>query len=159
MFPAAIRISITCILAFALSGCLSLGSLNYKQVRMLKKEGFVLTDEGWSLGLPEQLLFDFDQASIKPQQLPELKRLAQKLQHYDLNTLKIIGHSDNVGDAAYNLKLSRQRAQSVSQVFLQQHFQKQQLVVIGRGEKQPLYDNRSAANRALNRRVSIVIVP
>lgn len=47
-----------------LSACMSLGQLNYKQARMLKQEGFSLTSEGWSLSLPEKLLFGFDQAEI-----------------------------------------------------------------------------------------------
>lgn len=47
------------IIAFtaSLTACMSLGNLSYKQARMLKKEGFVLTQDGWSLALPEKLLF------------------------------------------------------------------------------------------------------
>ena len=42
----------------ALSDCLSLGYLNYKQTRMLKKQGFTLTEEGWTLRLPENYCLD-----------------------------------------------------------------------------------------------------
>ena len=42
----------------ALSDCLSLGYLNYKQIRMLKKQGFTLNEEGWTLRLPENYCLD-----------------------------------------------------------------------------------------------------
>ena len=57
-----IKISFIALLCLTLAGCLSFGPLKYRQVKMLKKEGFVLTEEGWSLGLPERLLFDFNKS-------------------------------------------------------------------------------------------------
>ena len=117
-----------------LSACMSLGQLNYKQARMLKQEGFSLTSEGWSLGLPEKLLFGFDQAEIQ-------------------------AHNHNVGDLTYNLKLSGERAENVAQIFMQQGFRPNHLQVIPRGAEQPLVPNTSPENRAMNQRVNVVIVP
>lgn len=59
-----LKLSFIALLCIALAGCLSFGPLKYRQVKMLKKEGFVLTNEGWTLGLPERLLFDFNDATL-----------------------------------------------------------------------------------------------
>ncbi|WP_104490161.1 OmpA family protein [Acinetobacter indicus] len=138
-----------------LSACMSLGQLNYKQARMLKQEGFSLTSEG----LPEKLLFGFDQAEIQAHNQQALQQLSSKLLKYKLDKVKIIGHSDNVGDLAYNLKLSGERAENVAQIFMQQGFRPNHLQVIPRGAEQPLVPNTSPENRAMNRRVNVVIVP
>lgn len=126
---------------------------------MLKKEGSVLTDEGWTLGLPERLLFDFNNAQLKQSHQAELVRLANQLNKYDLNKLKIVGHTDDVGDATYNQKLSEERSQSVANLFLTRGFKKENIYVIGRGSTQPYVPNTTNENRAINRRVAIVVIP
>jgi outer membrane protein OmpA-like peptidoglycan-associated protein len=125
---------------------------------MLKKEGFVLTEEGWSLGLPERLLFDFNKSDIKPENGKEIIRLAKQLNKYDLQKLKIVGHTDDIGNPEYNQKLSEERAQSVAGIFLNEGFKQTNLNVIGRGSNQPFVPNTSDENRASNRRVAIIII-
>jgi outer membrane protein OmpA-like peptidoglycan-associated protein len=154
-----LKLSFIALLCITLAGCLSFGPLKYRQVKLLKKEGFVLTDEGWTLGLPERLLFDFNNAELKQSHEAELVRLANQLNKYDLNKLKIVGHTDNVGDAAYNQKLSEERAQSVANLFLARGFNKENIYVIGRGSTQPYVPNTTNENRAINRRVAIVVIP
>lgn len=146
-------------MCITLFGCLSFGSLSHKQVKMLKQQGFVLTDEGWSLGLPERLLFEFDQAEIPTNNQVELDRLANQLKKFNLNKLRIIGHTDNVGNATYNLALSEKRAQSVANVFIKNQFSSNNISVIGRGSKQPINSENTDAARAENRRVTIIISP
>ena len=154
-----LKLSFIALLCITLAGCLSFGPLKYRQVKLLKKEGFVLTDEGWTLGLPERLLFDFNNAQLKQSHEAELVRLANQLNKYDLNKLKIVGHTDDVGDATYNQKLSEERAQSVANLFLTRGFKKENIYVIGRGSTQPYVPNTTNENRAINRRVAIVIIP
>lgn len=154
-----LKLSFIALLCITLAGCLSFGPLKYRQVKLLKKEGFVLTDEGWTLGLPERLLFDFNNAQLKQSHQAELVRLANQLNKYDLNKLKIIGHTDDVGDATYNQKLSEERAQSVANLFLTRGFKKENIYVIGRGSTQPYVPNTTNENRAINRRVAIVVIP
>lgn len=154
-----LKLSFIALLCITLAGCLSFGPLKYRQVKLLKKEGFVLTDEGWTLGLPERLLFDFNNAELKQSHEAELARLANQLNKYDLNKLKIVGHTDDVGDAAYNQKLSEERAQSVANLFLARGFKKENIYVIGRGSTQPYVPNTTNENRAINRRVAIVVIP
>ena len=155
MYAYTIRIS----LCLTLAGCLSFGPLKYRQVKMLKKEGFILTDEGWSLGLPERLLFDFHKADIKPEHGQKINRLAKQLNKYDLHKLKIVGHTDDIGHPEYNQKLSEERAQSVASIFVQQGFKQNDLTVLGRGSSQPFVPNTSDENRANNRRVAVIIIP
>lgn len=154
-----LKLSFIALLCITLAGCLSFGPLKYRQVKLLKKEGFVLTDEGWTLGLPERLLFDFNNAELKQSHEAELVRLANQLNKYDLNKLKIVGHTDDVGDAAYNQKLSEERAQSVANLFLARGFKQENIYVIGRGSTQPYVPNTTNENRAINRRVAIVVIP
>jgi outer membrane protein OmpA-like peptidoglycan-associated protein len=153
-----IKISFIALLCLTLAGCLSFGPLKYRQVKMLKKEGFVLTEEGWSLGLPERLLFDFNKSDIKPENGKEIIRLAKQLNKYDLQKLKIVGHTDDIGNPEYNQKLSEERAQSVAGIFLKEGFKQTNLNVIGRGSNQPFVPNTSDENRASNRRVAIIII-
>ncbi|MDS7930426.1 OmpA family protein [Acinetobacter sp. V102_4] len=154
-----LKLSFIALLCITLAGCLSFGPLKYRQVKLLKKEGFVLTNEGWTLGLPERLLFDFNNAELKQSHEAELVRLASQLNKYDLNKLKIVGHTDDVGDAAYNQKLSEERAQSVANLFLARGFKQENIYVIGRGSTQPYVPNTTNENRAINRRVAIVVIP
>ena len=154
-----LKLSFIALLCIILAWCLSFGPLKYRQVKLLKKEGFVLTDEGWTLGLPERLLFDFNNAQLKQSHEAELVRLANQLNKYDLNKLKIVGHTDDVGDATYNQKLSEERAQSVANLFLTRGFKKENIYVIGRGSTQPYVPNTTNENRAINRRVAIVVIP
>lgn len=154
-----LKLSFITLLCITLAGCLSFGPLKYRQVKLLKKEGFVLTDEGWTLGLPERLLFDFNNAQLKQSHEAELVRLANQLNKYDLNKLKIVGHTDDVGEATYNQKLSEERAQSVANLFLTRGFKKENIYVIGRGSTQPYVPNTTNENRAINRRVAIVVIP
>ena len=159
MYTRTIRISFIALLCLTLAGCLSFGPLKYRQVKMLKKEGFILTDEGWSLGLPERLLFDFNKADIKPEHGQKINRLVKQLNKYDLHKLKIVGHTDDIGHPEYNQKLSEERAQSVASIFVQQGFKQNDLTVLGRGSSQPFVPNTSDENRANNRRVAVIIIP
>lgn len=159
MLNHSLKISFLAMICIALSGCLSFGPLKYKQVRMLKKEGFVLTDEGWTLGLPERLLFDFDKTDIQPAHEQEISRLSRQLQKYDLQKVKIVGHTDNIGATQYNLKLSQERAQSVANIFIAHGLKAQNIQIVGRGAEQPLVPNTTEENRAANRRVAVIIIP
>ena len=159
MFSKAIKLALLSILTLTLAGCLSFGPLSHKQVRMLKQEGFTLTDEGWSLGLPERLLFDFNDSSIKQSHTPELQRLAIELRKFNLDSVKIVGHTDNIGNPEYNQKLSEQRADNVANIFLSSGFNPKNIQVQGKGSTQPVENNDSEENRAANRRVAVIIVP
>ena len=97
--------------------------------------------------------FDYIQASQKS----ALEALSKQLQQYNLNKIKVVGHTDNIGDPSYNQILSKKRASTVSQIFIETGFKTQNIQSMGRGASQPLVENSSKENRALNRRVNIII--
>ncbi len=70
--------------------------------------------------------------------------------------LEIQGHTDNVGNAAYNKKLSQSRADSVRAYLVEHGTAVGRLTTMGYGMSQPIVPNNSAANRALNRRVQFI---
>jgi outer membrane protein OmpA-like peptidoglycan-associated protein len=73
--------------------------------------------------------------------------------------VNVIGHTDNVGAAAYNQSLSEQRARAVANVLIGAGVSAGRVNVVGRGEDQPVASNQSDQGRAQNRRVEIVITP
>lgn len=153
-----ITVGMTSMLLFA---CVHPGSgLRYPQVKMLQEEGFAFDDDaGWNLGLPGQILFDFGSSEVRNEIRPDIENLSINLQRYNLNQLRVIGHTDNIGTIEFNQRLSYERAEKVADVIVSKGFNKSGIDVIGRGMSQPLVENNSEENRAANRRVVIVIVP
>ncbi len=74
-----------------------------------------------------------------------------------VNQIEVDGHSDSWGNRLSNREISRQRALTVKQYFLDQGIPEEQVIVRFHGERYPLKPNNTAANRALNRRVNIVL--
>jgi len=70
--------------------------------------------------------------------------------------ISIEGHTDNVGDAAANKKLSNERAKSVMDALIAKGVDKTRLSFIGWGQEKPVADNRTDEGKAKNRRVEIV---
>lgn len=143
----------------SLTACMHTSGLTKHQVKMLQKEGFTLTDEGWNLNLSARILFDTDSYELKAENQQELVTLAKNLQKYKLPRLKIVGHTDNVGSEEYNQKLSEQRAKGVGDLFIESGYLENNVQMLGRGMSQPVVDNDTEEHRAENRRVAIIIVP
>lgn len=103
------------------------------------------------------ILFDTGRSDIKPESAPTLKLIAATLkQHADLK-LEIQGHTDNVGKADANLKLSDARAAAVKAALVRDFgVPDAQLTTRGYGDTKPLADNKTAEGRANNRRVELV---
>lgn len=147
------------VLCAFLAGCMHSSGLKRSQVKMLQAQGFTHTEEGWSLALPERLLFDTNSYELKAENQQEILKLIHNLHKYKLDKVKVVGHTDNVGAEAYNQVLSEKRASSVADIFFKSGYQTQNIEIIGRGMSQPVVDNDTEENRAENRRVAIIIVP
>jgi outer membrane protein OmpA-like peptidoglycan-associated protein len=102
------------------------------------------------------ILFDFDQAVIRPGSEPALERLLAALQADPALRLTIEGHTDSDGADAYNLDLSGRRARAVVDWLVGRGIAPDRLAPAGRGETAPVAGNDSADGRALNRRVEAV---
>ncbi|RYY20893.1 MAG: OmpA family protein, partial [Cytophagaceae bacterium] len=97
--------------------------------------------------------FNFDKATLKPSSFPKLQQLVQILNEYPDYSLSIAGHTDNVGDDAYNLKLSYERAATARTYMLGKGIPADRIEARGYGETKPIASNDTEAGRALNRRV------
>ncbi len=111
---------------------------------------------GAAVTLPN-LYFTQSTASLLPTSRPVLNSLAQTLRQQPTLRLEIAGHTDNIGDAALNLRLSEQRARVVRQYLVQQGIDSVRLVARGYGGTRPVADNRDLQQRARNRRVEVVV--
>lgn len=105
----------------------------------------------------ENVFFDFDKADLKPESLSSLRRLYDFLVQNPSVNIKIVGHTDNVGSAAYNHNLSLRRAESVRSYLVSRGLHPERALPEGRGDREPVRPNNSAENRALNRRITIVV--
>jgi outer membrane protein OmpA-like peptidoglycan-associated protein len=111
------------------------------------------------VSLPQDILFATDSFSLRPALQNDLRAVARNLQAYPNSTVQVVGHTDNVGAAAYNQELSQRRAGAVAGVLVGSGVAAGRILTVGRGEDQPIASNLSPEGRAQNRRVEIVILP
>jgi outer membrane protein OmpA-like peptidoglycan-associated protein len=118
-----------------------------------------LKDDTLKLSLDSEVSFDFGSAKLKPAFYPSLDKLANVLVKYDRTVVHVVGHTDNVGSDAYNMDLSRRRAQSVAAYVIAKGVPEARMRTEGRGETEPRETNATEAGRQLNRRVEIYVKP
>lgn len=99
--------------------------------------------------------FDFDSDVLQARSEPVLRQLAEALGPGDGSAVNVVGHTDDVGADAYNLDLSRRRADAVVAWLAAHDVARARLDPVGRGETEPVADNGTADGRALNRRVTV----
>ncbi|AVH36908.1 hypothetical protein AL532_11525 [Pseudomonas monteilii] len=143
----------------ALTGCQSAPpkGLTPEQIAVLKREGFTPTDEGWAYDLSGKVLFGSDLDSLNGQSQAIVERIGKALLGVGIQGVRVDGHADSSGKAAYNQQLSERRAQSVAKALVGVGMQAQNIQRRGLGSTQPVADNRTSAGRTENRRVSIVV--
>ncbi|MFN2646528.1 MAG: outer membrane protein OmpA [Burkholderiales bacterium] len=104
------------------------------------------------------VLFDFDKSAVKPDGKAKLDDLASKVRGVNLEVVIAIGHADSIGSDAYNQRLSVRRAESVKAYLVSKGIEANRIYSEGKGEKQPVADNRTREGRAKNRRVEIEVI-
>ena len=102
--------------------------------------------------------FDFDKSVLKPAGKAKLDDLTGKIKDINLEVIIAVGHTDSIGSDAYNQKLSVRRAEAVKAYLVSKGIEKSRVYTEGKGKKQPVADNKTAAGRAQNRRVEIEVV-
>jgi outer membrane protein OmpA-like peptidoglycan-associated protein len=102
--------------------------------------------------------FEYDSAKISPDSMALIQEMADVLaKHPELSLVEIQGHTDNQGNAAYNLRLSQERADAVREALTALGVEGSRLVARGYGQEKPIAPNNTDASRARNRRVQLII--
>ena len=106
-----------------------------------------------------QVFFDFDKATLKPAAQQELASVVQELQENPTLRAELVGHADATGTEAYNLGLSKRRAEAVRNFLVARGIAEARFQLAWKGEQEPLAPNTTEEGRAQNRRVEITIRP
>lgn len=127
----------------------------------LKGSGIKVERQGdnINLNMPGNITFDTGKANIKSNFSPVLSDIANVMIKYPETNIEVQGHTDNVGSDTDNLKLSQQRAQSVSSALGSLGVDSNRIKSVGYGESAPVASNDTPAGRETNRRVEIKIIP
>ncbi|HUR17797.1 MAG TPA: OmpA family protein [Acidimicrobiales bacterium] len=117
------------------------------------------SEQGLVVPLPEQVLFDFNSAEVRPDASATLAKVAQVVGFYGDAQVEVQGHTDDVGTDQYNQGLSERRANAVrDHLVTVSGIPPERLVVKAYGESRPVAPNDSEENRQRNRRVEVVIL-
>ena len=113
--------------------------------------------EGILVTFESGLLFGFDSTTVRPEAQANLRTLAANLDKYPDTDLMVVGHTDAVGDDAYNQRLSERRARAAADYLAAQGVDRGRIKASGRGELEPLASNDDESGRQANRRVEVAI--
>jgi OOP family OmpA-OmpF porin len=102
--------------------------------------------------------FDFDKSVLKPEGKAKLDDLAAKVKDINLEVVIAVGHTDATGPDGYNQKLSVRRSEAVKAYLVSKGIEKNRIYTEGKGEAQPVADNKTREGRAKNRRVEVEVV-
>lgn len=122
----------------------------------------VEAEAGTTLTLPDNILFDFDSYALRKEADDVIEQLVQVIESAE-GAVKIVGHTDNVGDPAYNQTLSERRAEAVKEAFVDKGVAKERLEAVGKGDTEPVARNTrpdgsdDAEGRQKNRRVEVIV--
>lgn len=114
-------------------------------------------DNRLKLDIPSDISFDIGRADINPNFRSVLDSFAASLASNPSTTISIVGHTDSSGSDAVNQPLSLNRAAAVRDYLSSRRVASSRISVEGRGSREPLVSNSSAANKAKNRRVEIFV--
>lgn len=103
------------------------------------------------------ILFDFDRASLRPGAEQKIADVAKLIAKYPYKQILIEGHADNIGPDAYNLELSKRRAETVRQAMIGTGIPAGRVESKGFGKSRPMVSNDTPEGRQRNRRVEVVI--
>lgn len=142
-----------------------LGNTMDKQAKRIEEEipgaEVERIDDGIVVNFDENsgVYFDTEKYNINDASEKTLTGLAKVMQEYPQTNILVVGHTDNTGAANYNMKLSQNRAESVTSYLSQQGLSAGRFTTQWYGEEQPKYDNSTAEGRSKNRRVTLAIIP
>ncbi len=133
---------------------------NYAKSEKLKMPVDVLvlvTERGLKMRI-SNIEFAFNSAALTKKAFPVLDRVAEKLRKYSRYSVLVEGHTDDIGEEEYNLKLSEERSKSVMDYLIKSGIAKERLSFRGMGETTPFLPNTHDESRRKNRRVEFILI-
>jgi outer membrane protein OmpA-like peptidoglycan-associated protein len=151
-------------LACGAAGAAIGGYMDYQETKLRDKLantqiGVQRLGDQLKLTLPENVTFDVDKSVIKPAARGPLASIGDIMTQYPNTTITVLGYTDSTGSAAHNQKLSEYRAEAVTTMLASRGVDTVRIRTIGKGASQYIASNATAAGRARNRRVEILIDP
>ena len=127
----------------------------------LEGSGVSVTREGDELilNMPGNITFGFDSAELQPEFYDVLDSVVLVLEEFDQTLIEVAGHTDSIGDPAYNQRLSERRAGAVGRYLRSEGITEQRVATAGFGEEHPIADNDTEEGRQANRRVELTLIP
>jgi outer membrane protein OmpA-like peptidoglycan-associated protein len=143
-----------------------LASSEVEQItQTLTQFGATEVEGGFRLTLPDSILFDFNSSQLRADSSSALTLVADVLRYFEGDAVIVIGHTDSIGSASYNQRLSEDRANSVVAILIAEHaIPADRLSAEGHGASEPIAPNTNPDGgdnpdgRQLNRRVEIVVI-
>jgi OOP family OmpA-OmpF porin len=105
----------------------------------------------------DDVLFDFDRSTVKPEAAKILDRLVVFMQENKDKRVSLSGHTDSIGSEKYNLGLSERRVTAVREYVVKKGVDGSRITGQGFGESKPIADNKTKEGRAKNRRVEVKV--
>jgi outer membrane protein OmpA-like peptidoglycan-associated protein len=128
---------------------------NYREVR--REIPIDRVEDGMTVAL-NNIFFDYNADSLRPESRPELDRLIEMLRRYPSMRIVVGGRTDDIGSRAYNLRLSKRRAEAVRRYMIAQGaIEPTRIRAVGYGAAQPLAPNSSEEGRQQNRSVEFAV--
>jgi outer membrane protein OmpA-like peptidoglycan-associated protein len=124
---------------------------------VLLRLGFKRTDDGWEFSFPGKLLFDTASDSLDADNQLAAEKIARGLQQLGIDSVRIEGHTDNVGPVPFNQALSLKRAEAVARALAAAGLPAARMRVSGLGKDNPVADNGTPEGRLQNRRVAVIV--
>ena len=149
-------------------GALAGGGIGYymdtqeaKLRQELETTGVSVTRSGNSiiLNMPGNITFNTGSSAISANFYRVLNSVAKVINEFEKTYVDVYGHTDSVGDAAYNMRLSQQRADAVARYLETREVLPQRIMTKGMGEDYPIASNDTDYGRSQNRRVEIKLTP
>ena len=131
------------------------GIVDYKDKCQDTEEGFSVDPNGCPLKSTLNLYFNPLSDQIKVGSNDEIKRFAKFMRENKLYKAKITGHTDSIGKAVTNMKLSQRRAKATKIALIAEGVETSRLSTAGRGELDPIESNRLKEGRSANRRIEV----
>jgi outer membrane protein OmpA-like peptidoglycan-associated protein len=137
--------------------------LSHQLDRLQTALGRIAATRRTALGLvmtldSSQIEFDFDKATVRPENREVLSRIAGVLLTFQDYSIQVFGHTDDVGSVEYNQQLSERRAEAVRQYVVEAGVDPEVMTTKGLGKSSPLVEGTDPESRQRNRRVELAIV-